>query len=112
VKKPSLLLSLTFVVSALSMGACGRAHLSSQYAQSYAAWFTMQHAKAKPANAEETRRIIESLDAVEAGSVSKSYRRGVARGEENGGSRLLMIGAQHGGGGEAAYMPAPSVPTP
>ena len=111
-KKTNLLLSLTFAVSALSMGACGRAHLSSQYAQSYTAWFTVQHAKAKPANPEETRRIIESLDAQEASSVSKSYRKGVARGDETGGSRLLMIGAQRGGGGEAAYMPAPSVPAP
>jgi hypothetical protein len=110
VKKKTLLLSLTFVVSGLSMGACGRAHLSSQYAQAYTAWFTIQQAKSKPANAEETRKIIESLDAQEAGSVSKSYRKGVARGDETGGSRLLMIGAQRGGGGESAYMPAPSVP--
>ena len=109
-KKRNLLLSLTFVVSAFSMGACGRAHLSSQYAQSYTAWFAAQHAKTKPGNPEEARKIIESLDAQEAGSVSKSYRKTVARGDETGGSRLLMIGAQRPGGGEGAYMPPPSVP--
>ena len=109
-KKRNLLLSLTFVVSAFSMGACGRAHLSSQYAQSYSAWFTAQHAKAKPGSPEEARKIIESLDAQEAASVSRSYRKTVARGEETGGGRLLMIGAQRPGGGEGAYMPPPSVP--
>jgi hypothetical protein len=106
VKKRNLLLSLTFVVSAFSMGACGRAHLSSQYAQSYTAWFTAQHAKAKPANAEEARKIIESLDAGEAAAVSKGYRK--ARGaEESGGSRMLMIGASKGAGADS-YMPAAS----
>lgn len=105
-----LFLSLTFIVSALGMGACGRAHLSSQYAQSYTAWFAVQHVKPKPGGAEEARKIIESLDAQEAASVSKSYRKAVGRGEEQGGGRMLMIGAQRGGGGEGAYMPAPSVP--
>jgi hypothetical protein len=104
-------LSVMFIASAMGLGACGRQHLSSQFAQSYAAWFEIQHVKTKPASAEEARKIIESLDAQEAGAVSKSYRKGVARGEESGGSRLLMIGAQRGGAaGEAAYMPAPSVP--
>jgi hypothetical protein len=104
-------LSVMFVASAMGMGACGRAHLSTQFAQSYSAWFEVQHVKTKAGNAEEARMIIESLDAGEAASVSKSYRKGVARGEDSGGSRMLMIGAQRGGGaGEAAYMPAPSIP--
>jgi hypothetical protein len=104
-------LSLAFIASAMGVGACGRAHLSSQYAQSYTAWFAVQQVKPKTGGAEETRRIIESLDAQEATSVSKSYRKTVGRGDETAGGRLLMIGAQRGGGaGEAAYMPAPSVP--
>ena len=103
-------LSVMFIASAMGMGACGRQHLSTQFAQSYAAWFEIQHVKTKPAAAEEARKIIESLDAQEAAAVSKSYRKAVGRGEEQGGGRMLMIGAQRGGGGEGAYMPAPSVP--
>ena len=108
-KKTRLSLTFAFVVSAMSLGGCGTAHLSSQYAASYAAWFTVQHAKAKPANPEEARRIIESLDAQEASSVSKSYRRAVSRGEEA--PRLLTVGTRSAGasGGET-YMPPPSVP--
>ena len=105
-------LSLAFVVSATGLGACGRAHLSSNYAQSYTAWFTAQHVKAKPGSEAEARKIIESLDAQEAGAVSKSYRKAVSRGDEGAasGSRLLMIGSQRGGAGEGAYLPPPSVP--
>lgn len=100
-------LSLAVLVSGASLSGCGRAHLSSNFAQSYAAWFTVQHVKAK-GNAEETRKIIESLDAQEAGAVSKTYRKTVSKGDE-GGSRMLMIGAPRGGGGEG-YVPPPSVP--
>ena len=106
-KKSRLALTFAFVVSALSLGACGQAHLSSQYAVSYAAWFGAQHAKTK-STPEDTRRVSESLDAQEAGAVSKSYRRAVSRGEET--PRLLTIGTRPGGGGGEAYMPPPSVP--
>ena len=101
-------LSLAFVLLGTSAGACGRAHLSSQYAQAYTAWFTAQHVKSK-ANADDQRRIIESLDAAEAGAVSKNYRKGVSRGDDSGGSRLLTIGAPRAGGNEV-YVPPPSVP--
>jgi hypothetical protein len=107
VKKTSLLLSLAFGLLATSAGACGRAHLSSQFAQSYTAWFTAQHVKSKT-GAEESRKIIESLDAGEAASVSRSYRKAVGRGDEAGVSRMLTIGAPRGGG--EAYIPPPSVP--
>ena len=104
-------LSLAFVASATGLGACGRAHLSSNYAQAYSAWFTAQHVKSK-SSGEEARKVIESLDAQEAGAVSKSYRKAVSRGEEQpgAGSRLLMIGAQRGGSAEGGYLPPPSVP--
>ena len=104
-------LSLAFVVSATGLGACGRAHLSSTYAQSYTAWFTAQHVKSKPGAEAEARKIIESLDAQEAAAVSKSYRKAVSRGDEGAasGSRLLMIGAQRGGAPDG-YVPPPSVP--
>lgn len=107
-KKTRLSLTFAFVVSAMSLGGCGTAHLSSQYALSYAAWFNAQHAKAKPANAEEARRIIESMDAQEAASVSKTYRRAVSRGEEA--PRLLTIGTRSGAAGGESYLPPPSVP--
>jgi hypothetical protein len=99
------LLSLTFIVSATGLPACGRAHLSSHYATSYTAWFTAQ--QVKPKGAEEARKIIESLDAPEAAAVSRTYRK--TRGSEDaGGSRMLMIGAPRGGGGPESYMPATS----
>jgi len=106
-KTKSSFVSLAFVLLATSAGACGRAHLSSQFAQSYTAWFNVQHVRGK-ASPEETRRIIESLDAQEASSVSKNYRKGVSRGEETGVSRMLTIAAPRGGGGD--YVPPPSVP--
>jgi hypothetical protein len=109
VKKTSTwLLSLTFGALALSAGGCGRAHLSNQYAQSYSAWFTAQRVKSK-ANPEDQRRIIESLDAGEAGAVSKGYRKGVGRGDDTSVSRLLTIGAPRAGANDM-YIPPPSVP--
>ena len=107
-KKTRLSLSFAFVVAALSLSACGTAHLSSQYAVAYAAWFNAQHAKAKPANPEEARKIIESMDAQEAAGVSKTYRRGVSKGEDA--PRLLTIGTRPGAAGGESYMPPPSVP--
>ncbi|HEY5451287.1 MAG TPA: hypothetical protein VIQ54_21185 [Polyangia bacterium] len=98
------LLSLTFIVSATGLG-CGRAHLSSHYAQSYVAWFTAQ--SVKPKSSEEARKIIESLDAPEAAAVSKNYRK-TRGGEDASGSRMLMIGAPRSGGGPESYMPAAS----
>ena len=103
------LLSLAFIGSALSFGACGRAHLSSNYAQSYTAWFAAQQVNKKGTNPAESKKIIEGLDAQEAGAVSKNYRKGTTKGDDAGGSRMLMIGTRPGGGGEG-YMPPPSVP--
>ena len=98
VKKTRLwLLSLAFVVSAMSRRAAAAARTSAASTPSaYTAWFTAQHVKTKAANPEEARRIIESLDAQEAGSVSKNYRKGVSRAARTGGSRLLTIGRGRG----------------
>jgi hypothetical protein len=104
------LLSMAFIGSAISVGACGRAHLSSNYGQSYTAWFTTQQVNKKPAHPEESRRIIESLDAQEAGAVSKTYRKGTSKGGDEASSRMLMIGTTRPGGGGEGYMPPPSVP--
>jgi len=107
VKKTSLFLSFALGLLATSASGCGRAHLSSQFAQSYTAWFTAQHVKSKTST-EESRKIIESLDAGEAGAVSKSYRKAVGRGDDSGVSRMLTIGTPRAGG--EAYIPPPSVP--
>jgi hypothetical protein len=102
------LLALAFVVAAMT-GACSRAHLGSHYGQSYGEWFTAQRVNAKPANAAGARAIVESLDAGEASSVSKSYRKGVAKGDDSAAnSRMLMIGPQRAG---EVYVPPTSVPS-
>jgi hypothetical protein len=98
--------SMAFVLLATSAAGCGRAHLSGQFAQSYTGWFSAQHVPAKGAT-EDTRKIIEGLDAQEAGAVSKNYRKG--RGDEGGQSRMLTIGTPRSAGGEP-YIPPPSVP--
>jgi hypothetical protein len=91
-------------------GACDRAHLSSYYGQSYTAWFAMQHVRNEPADSEATKRALSSLDAQEAASISKSYRRAVGGQENQGQGQMVMIGQTHGGGMEA-YTPPPSVPS-
>jgi len=103
------LLAFAFV-AATTIGACSRAHLSSHYGQSYAAWFSTQRVNAKPANAEGARRVVESLDAGEAGMVSRSYRRAVSKGDDSNSGRMLMIGPQRAAGGDV-YIPPPSVPS-
>jgi hypothetical protein len=103
------LLSLAFIGSATVLGGCGRAHLSSTYAQAYTAWFSAQHVNKKGTNPSESKKIIESLDAQEAAGVSKNYRKSTSRGDETG-SRMLMIGPTRAGGAGDAYMPPPSVP--
>ena len=104
------LLSLAFIGSAISLGGCGRAHLSSNFGQSYTGWFVAQQVNKKTPHPEESRRIIESLDAQEAGAVSKSYRKATSKGDGETGSRMLMIGTTRPGGGGEGYMPPPSVP--
>ena len=41
----------------------------------------------KTPNPEESRKIIESLDAQEAGAVSKSYRKAVSKGDDEAAAR-------------------------
>ena len=107
-KHTKLGLLASAVVTALTMGACSRAHLSKNYGIAYAAWFSAQQVEAKPANAERARRTVESLDAQEAAMVSKSYRKEVSKSEDASGSRMLMIGQPRSGG--EGYIPPPSVP--
>jgi hypothetical protein len=91
-------------------GACDRTYLSSNYGQSYNAWFAMQHVRSQPADSEQTRRALGSLDSQEAAAISKNYRRTVGgQTEGQGQGQMVMIGQAHSGGMEG-YTPPPSVP--
>jgi hypothetical protein len=103
------LLVLALAGFATVAGACDRAHLSSYYGQSFNAWFAMQHVRSEPANTEATKRALTSLDAQEAATISKNYRRAVGAADNQGQGQMVMIGQTHGGGMEA-YTPPPSVP--
>ena len=88
-------------------GGCDRAHMSSYYGRSYAAWFGAQHVRAEPAASEVTKRALGSLDAQEAAAVSKNYRRTVGSEAGQGQGQMVMIGQARGGAAEG-YMPAAS----
>ncbi len=90
-------------------GACDRAHLSSYYGQSYNSWFAIQHVRSEPADSDATKRALTSIDAQEAASISKSYRRAVGGPEGQAQGQMVMIGQAHTGGGDG-YTPPPSVP--
>ena len=90
-------------------GACDRAHLSSYYGQSFNSWFAMQHVRSEPSNSEATKRALTSLDAQEAATISKNYRRNVGAAENQGQGQMVMVGQNRAGSVEA-YTPPPSVP--
>jgi hypothetical protein len=91
-------------------GACDRAHLSSYYGQSFNSWFAVQHVKNDPNQSETTKRTLTSLDAQEAASISKNYRRTVGGNEAaaSGQPQMVMIGTPRQGA--ESYTPPPSVP--
>jgi hypothetical protein len=90
-------------------GACDRAHLGANYGQSFNTWFAMQHVRDESTNTDATKRALTSLDAQEAATISKNYRRAVSggQGDTQGQGQMVMIGQAHGG---EAYTPPPSVP--
>jgi hypothetical protein len=90
-------------------GACDRGHLSSYYGTSFNTWFAMQHARSTPADSESTKRALTSLDAQEATTVSKSYRRAFGGGQDSSGpQQMVMVG--QGPRANESYTPPPSVP--
>ena len=93
---------------ALGAGACNRGHMSSYYGQSFNTWFAMQHVRNTPADSEPTRRALSNLDAQEATTISKSYRR--AFGGEQGAAQGQMVMIGQGGPRNEPYTPPPSVP--
>jgi hypothetical protein len=106
----AITLALVLLGSALFGGACNRQHLSPNFGLAYGAWFTAQHVRHEPADSEATRRALGSLDAQEAASVSKNYRKASAggQGEAAGQAQMVMIGQARGG--NDSYTPPPSVP--
>jgi hypothetical protein len=94
---------------ALGAGACDRGHLSSYYGSSFNNWFAMQHVRNTPADSESTKRALTSLDAQEATTVSKSYRRAFGNQEGAAGQgQMVMVG--QGPRTNEPYTPPPSVP--
>ena len=95
--------------SVVAGAGCNRAHLSSYYGQSYAAWFGAQYVHTPTATSDSARRALGSLDAQEAAAISRNYRKTVG-GQEGGQGQgqMLMIGQAHGP--TEAYTPPPSVP--
>src|SRR5579863_5871161 len=84
---------------ALGAGACDRAHLDSNYGKAFNNWFAMQHVRDTPADSESTKRALTSLDAQEATTISKGYRRTFGGGQDTGAGQgqMVMTGqASHG----------------
>jgi hypothetical protein len=104
------LLTLAWVAGAALGGGCSQVHLSSNYGLAYNAWFTAQHVRHQPADSDATQRALGGLDAQEAASVSKSYRKASSGGQgDSGQGQMVMIG-QARGGTDSSYTPPPSVP--
>ena len=103
------LLGLAWVAGAALGGGCSQANLSANYGVAYNAWFTSQHVRHQPADSDATQRALGSLDAQEAASVSKNYRKASGDGQgESGQGQMVMIGQARGG--NESYTPPPSVP--
>jgi hypothetical protein len=102
---------LTLALAGLALGglACDRGHLSSYYGRSFNTWFAMQHARSAPADSESTKRALSSLDAQEATTVAKSYRRAFG-GQDQGAGQGQMVMVGQGPRGNESYTPPPSVP--
>jgi hypothetical protein len=103
------LLTLVWVAGAALGGGCNQAHLNSNYGMAYNAWFTAQHVRHQPADSDATQRALGGLDAQEAASVSKNYRKASSGGQgDSGQGQMVMIGQARGG--TDSYTPPPSVP--
>lgn len=102
------LLALALLGAPLLGGACSHQHLNPNYGMSYNAWFTAQHVRHEPSNSEATRRALSSLDAQEASSVSRNYRKVSGANDVAGQGQMVMVGPSRGG--IEGYTPPPSVP--
>jgi hypothetical protein len=89
-------------------GACGQAHLSSNYAASYKGWFLAQRAPSS-GDHEAAQHALSQLDAQEAAGISANYRHNVNKEATPSQGQLLMVNQPHATGAEA-YLPPPSVP--
>jgi len=104
-----LVLALALAGFALGGAACDRGHLSSYYGTSFNTWFAMQRAHDTPAESESTKRALTRLDAQEATTVSKSYRRAFGGGQDTSSGQGQMVMVGQGQRGNESYTPPPSV---
>jgi len=109
-RRGSWMLALAFLGSALLAGACSHTHLSSNYGVAYNAWFTAQYVRHEPADSDATRRALGSLDAQEAASISKNYRKNTSGQADGAGQGQMVMIGQARGGADSSYTPPPSVP--
>jgi hypothetical protein len=103
---------LLLALAGLALGgaACDRGHLSSYYGTSFNTWFAMQHVRNTPADSEATKHALGHLDAQEATTVSKSYRKAFGGGQDQGTGQGQMVMIGQGGRNNEGYTPPPSVP--
>ncbi|HZL21068.1 MAG TPA: hypothetical protein VFG23_25260 [Polyangia bacterium] len=102
------LLALAWVAGAALGGGCSHEHLNPNYGMAYNAWFTAQHVRHQPADSDATQRALGGLDAQEAASISKNYRKTSGGQADTGQGQMVMIGQARGG--TESYTPPPSVP--
>jgi hypothetical protein len=108
-RRGSRMLALAFLGAAALGSACSHTHLSPNYGVAYNAWFTSQYVRHEPADSDATRRALGSLDAQEAASISKNYRKNTSGQADGAGQgQMVMIGQTRGG--TDSYTPPPSVP--
>jgi hypothetical protein len=108
VRRGRWLLTLAWVAGAALGGGCSHAHLNPNYGMAYNAWFTAQHVRHEPADSDATQRALGGLDAQEAASVSKNYRKVSGGQGDTGQGQMVMIGQARSG--NDPYTPPPSVP--
>jgi hypothetical protein len=104
---PGARLALAVAVVSLGWGGCARAHLTPTFGRSFHEVFAIQDANP---NRQGTAKSVHGLDSQEAAIIAGSYRKALAAKSDapTGGSQLLMMAPNRGGGGDAAL--APSVP--
>jgi hypothetical protein len=89
------------------LGGCARTHLTPTFGRAYHEVFAIQDANP---NRQGAGRSVHGLDSQEAAIIAGSYRKALAAKSDasTGGSQLLMMSPNRGGGGDTSL--APSVP--
>jgi hypothetical protein len=104
--RPGTLAGAVVLLTALTLGACNRAHLTASHGRAYHAAFVAQDANPDRKGAQS----VHGLDAQEAAIVAGSYRKALGPRSETpgaGNGQMLMINPQRG---DNNVMMQPSVP--